>query len=820
MLLIPRHLTPLVASGWLNVASNIALLVALIVGEAASALAQTAPPAAAQPTGRGGPVFDGRRGATMVPTPRTEATATIDGNLDEPAWRTAAALTGFSQFFPLDGVAAEDSTEVLVWYSATDLHVGIRAFAPPGSVRATLADRDRITQDDNVQLFLGTYDDSRQAFVFGVNPFGIQSDGVLNETGAQSGGGFTSSSARSRESADLAPDYVWQSKGRLTPWGYEVEMRIPFKSLRYRAGDEQRWQVHVIRTVQATGHEESWAPAVRAQASFLSQAGRLTGLRDLRRGLTLDLVPTVTSSVAGAPVVGNSRWAYTRSDPDVGGTVRWGITSNLTLSATANPDFSQVEADATQFALDPRSAVFFPERRPFFLESQEQFSVPNQLVYTRRIVQPAAAVKLSGKYRGFDIGVLSAVDSRDGSVDDAATPVYNILRLQRDVGAQSRIGLVYTDRVEGNAFNRVAGVDGRYVRGLLSLQGQFANSFTSTPLGQRSAPLWNGAATITGRQFYARYALSAIDPDFLTSSGFIARPGIANLQATHRYTFLGRPGALVENVAPEIYVLGRYQYDAFVGGRAPQDRQLHLRGNMRLRGGWQTGAQVLIESFGYDRALYANYVTFRPVAGGGEAAVPYTGTPTLSNLDWVLSVATPEFKRFSFNTFYIFGRDENFPEWSSARVSIWQGALNVRPTGQLRLSATWNREAFDRQSDGSEVLFRNVRRLRSEYQVTRQIFFRLIAEHTRARQDSLRDDGRTERPVFLRSANGTFRRAAAFDQERLRFDYLFSYLPTPGTVIYAGYGDARAANEPQGPEKLARTRDVFFVKLSYLYRVR
>ncbi|MDQ8160698.1 MAG: hypothetical protein P3C12_14940, partial [Gemmatimonadota bacterium] len=131
-----------------------------------------------------GPVFHGRRGELTVTTPRREADGIVDGRLDEPAWADAAVLTGFSQFFPADGVAAQDSTEVLVWYSATELHVGIRAFAAPGTVRATLADRDKIMQDDNVQLFLGTYGDSRQAFVFAVNPFGIQSDGVLTETGS------------------------------------------------------------------------------------------------------------------------------------------------------------------------------------------------------------------------------------------------------------------------------------------------------------------------------------------------------------------------------------------------------------------------------------------------------------------------------------------------------------------------------------------------------------------------------------------------------------------------------------------------------------
>ncbi|MCC6432843.1 MAG: carbohydrate binding family 9 domain-containing protein, partial [Gemmatimonadaceae bacterium] len=213
------------------------------------------------PAPHAGPVFDGRRGQLKVSTPRRDAAAVTDGKLEEAEWNSAALLTGFSQFFPLDGVPAQDSTEVLVWYTATALHVGIRAHAPAGTVRATLSDRDRITQDDNVQLFLGTYGDSRQAMVFSVNPLGIQSDGVLIETGSSNSGGFQGATAKSRESTDLAPDYVWQSKGRLTEYGYEVEIAIPFKSLRYRAGDEQQWQLNIIRTVQATGHEESWAPA-------------------------------------------------------------------------------------------------------------------------------------------------------------------------------------------------------------------------------------------------------------------------------------------------------------------------------------------------------------------------------------------------------------------------------------------------------------------------------------------------------------------------------------------------------------------------------
>ncbi len=766
-----------------------------------------------------GGVFHGRRGQLTVTTPRRDAAIVVDGRLDEPAWADAALLTGFSQFFPADGVAAQDSTEVLVWYSATELHVGIRAFAAPGSVRATLADRDKISADDNVQLFLGTYSDSRQAFVFAVNPFGIQSDGVLTETGSVLGGGFTSTSAKARESSDLAPDYVWKSKGQLTDFGYQVELSIPFKSLRYRAGDEQRWQLNVARTVQVTGHEETWTPALRGASSFLAQSGVLAGLRDLRRGLTVDLIPTITSSTVGTRGAKSAAWQYNGGRPELGGSVRWGVTSNLTVAGTANPDFSQVEADATQYSYDPRTAVYFAERRPFFLESQEQFTTPNRLIYTRRIAQPVAASKLTGKYGGFDIGVLSAVDNQEASFDQKHSPLYNILRLQRDLGSQSRVGVAYTDKIDGQRWNRVLGVDGRLVFGIYNVQGQVASSFTSSDSGTRSAPLFDLNASRNGRRFVARYALNGISPDFDAQSGFIARPGIANLSATHRWNFYGKPKGLVELFSPEIYALGRYQYDRFVNGEGSQDRQFHLRTNTRLKGGWQVGAQLLLEVFGYDPSLYTRYVTLQPAGGNRVDTAAYVGTPKIGNRDWVFSVGTPEFRRFSYSGFGIVGYDENFDEWSSSRILSLQNTLNLRPTEQLRLAATWNYDTFDRRSDGTRVLTRNTPRLRTEYQVTRQFFVRVIGERSVVRRDSLRDDTRTNAPIYLRSASGALTRAAAYERTSARVDVLLSYLPSPGTVVYLGYGDALAANRPAGPERLQRTRDQFFMKLSYLFRL-
>lgn len=766
-----------------------------------------------------GPVFHGRAAQTTVPTPRIDGRVQVDGVLDEPAWAEAAILTGFSQYFPTDGAPATDSTEVRVWYSGTALHLGIRAFAVPGTVRATLADRDRIAQDDNVQVFLGTYADSRQALVFGVNPFGIQADGVLTETGAATGGGFASSTPRSRENADLAPDYVWQSKGRLRDDGYDVEVVIPFKSLRYAAGDEQQWQLHIVRTVQATGREQSWAPASRAAASFLAQAGRLTSLRDLQRGLTVDLIPTVTANALGARVPGTDGWRYDGQRPEIGGSMRWGITSNLTLAGTANPDFSQVEADATQFAYDPRVAIYFAERRPFFLESQEQFTAPNRLIYTRRIVQPVAAAKLTGKHGGFDIGLLSAFDSRDQSAGGSGSPMFNIVRLQRDVGTNSRLGLVYTDKLDGRAWNRVVGIDGRFVRGIFSAQGQVASSFTGGDGVTRRAPLWDASANVTGRRFMARYAFNGISPDFDAQAGFIARPGIANLSATHRYTHFGAPGARVEAFVPELYVLGRWQYADLVRRRDAQDLQLHVRLNTRLRGGWQLGGQMLVEEFGYDPSLYANYRLLVPRGDGRVDTTGYVGTPTLPNLDWVVSLGTPEFKRFSFSTVAILGRDENFPEWTSAVIGSLSGTLNLRPTEQLRLGLTFGQDEFKRWSDRSRVQLRNTKRLRAEYQVSRTTFLRVIAEHTDLEQDDLRDDTRTGLPVHLAQRDGTLALASAFARQTARIDVLFSWLPTPGTVLYLGYGDLLRADQPLGPERLRRTSDVFFTKLSWLFRL-
>jgi len=763
--------------------------------------------------------YDGRAGKLAVQVPRLEVEPAIDGKLDEQVWGEAALLTGFSQFSPADGVAAADSTEILVWYSPTAILFGIRAFEAHGAVHATLADRDRIASDDHAQILLSTFDDGRQASVFAVNPFGVQSDGALVETGSTSGNGFNNNVVR-REKADLSPDFVFESKGRVTEYGYEVEVRIPFKSLRFQPKAEQSWGMNIVRLVQHSGHEDSWAPAKRASASFLAQSGRLVGLKDLRRGVVLDITPSITSRSTGTRAIGG--WDYAGGSPELGGTVRWGITNNLTLNGTANPDFSQVESDVQEFAFDPRQEIFFSEKRPFFLDGVEQFNTPNLLIYTRRIVQPVAAAKLTGKAFGTDLALLTAVDDRAGSATGEDHPVYNLLRVQRDIGSQSRLGLVYTDKIDGDNYNRVAGADARLVfGGVYSAQLQLAGSRTRTNGVTTTAPLWQARFAANGRTFGLRYIITGIDEDFRARSGFISRPGIAHATLNHRVTAYGKKGGLVESLTGDVTLDGTWQYDRFVHGEGIQDQKLHFNANTTLRGGWQVGGSVLVESFGYPEDVYSDYAIELPRSGGaGADTVSFTGTPTIPNLDYVLSLDTPEFSHFSGNVFVLWGRDENFFEWASADIVIANLTLDWRPTDKLRLEGIYQLQSVARRTDGRTVNVQRSPRLKLEYQLSRPIFLRLVGEYTTERQAALRDDTRTGAPILIfDAAAGTYVRAEAFGRRSFRGDFLFSYQPTPGTVLFAGYGSTLRDPTELGRASLRRSADGFFLKLSYLFQM-
>ena len=762
---------------------------------------------------------------TAIAVPRiADAVVTIDGRLDEPEWARAAGLRDFSQYVPNDNRPADDSTTVLVWYSPSAICFGIRAYQDSASVRATLADRDKITGDDYVEILLDTFNDRRQALVFGVNPLGAQADGALVDAPRQIATTLSAVSTGAY-TLDLSPDYVYESKGRRTAWGYEVELRIPFKTLRYQARDPQNWGINVIRVVQATGHEHTWTRVLQTRASFLAQNGTLTGLTGLERGLVLDVTPEATSTVSGGPQ--SSGWAYGGGAPRVGATLRWGVTANLTLNGTVRPDFSQVEADVPQIQFDPRTALNYPEKRPFFLDGLELFQTPVQLIYTRRHVDPEGAAKLTGKIGATTIAALAGVDGADASTTGTDHPTMAAVRLRRDLGGggENTLGLVYTDRVDGAAFNRVAAVDGRIGLGnawALTFQGGGSATRDSALGPVRWGPIWRASLVRSSRQFGLTILSRGVGEDFRAASGFISRPDVVSNSVTPSYTIVGAPGSWLESFNANVYLAATWdRYSHFSAGNTADDRQADFATGFTLRGGWQVGLAWSIESFGYPASLYANYWVER-VRGTLVDTIPFTGTPRLPNFDYAASLQTPNFQTFSLAASLLIGQDENFFEWANGHLIIANLDVAWRPTGRLRTELIYEHQQVERPADGSIVSRVRVPRLKVEYQLSRPIFLRLIGEYTSNETAALRDDSRTGGggAILIRDpVTGTFTRTAATASNAFRVDWLFSYHPTPGTVGYLGYGSSLIEPTAFRFRDLTRVSDGFFVKLSYLFRV-
>ena len=772
--------------------------------------------------------FSGRDGKTLVSLPRFEAPVAIDGVLNEPQWQGAARLTGFSQFNPSDGVPALDSTVAYVWYAPDAIYFGARAYAPAGTVRGTLADRDRIQNDDHIQFILDTFNDRRQAFVFAVNPLGVQSDGIRTEGGGggggrggrgggPGGGGGGGFSRAGLGNADLNQDMIWQSKGRITEFGYEVELRVPFKSIRYRVGAVLNWGLQVVRNTQRNSYQDTWTVTSRGNASLLMQSGRLTGIHDLRRGLVLDVTPVVTTAFNGSDSSSGS-WQY-GAKPQFGGDVRWGLTPNLTLNGTINPDFSQVEADAGQIPGDVRFALFFPELRPFFVEGNEQIDTPNQLVYTRSIGQPVVATKLTGKISRFDLGILSAVDNEKYSTSGRENPLFNVVRLRRDISTQSNIGFTVTDRREGSDYNQVFNGDGRFLmRNIYALQYQYAASRTSVDGVGSNGSIWEASIDRTGRNYGFRNSIEGVSPNFGTRTGFVARTDYVQPQANQRYTWFGERGSLVEQMMTFLSLQGTWTYDDFFNGEVPLETRASLSTSFQFRGGWGMGLTPSMESFAFQPSRYADYYVERN-RGALRDTVKFNVGHRVPARQLQFRITTPQFQKFgaSFNT--TFGRDAEFFETARAKRRDVNVTIDLRPTPQLRTSLVMLHQEFRRVRDNTTILRTNIPRLRMEYQLSRAIFFRFIGQYESRLRDAYRDpDG--EHPILFRSEeDGSFTRSERSRTNGIRADWLFSYFPSPGKVLYIGYGASLSETQAFRFQELDRTSDGFFVKLSWLYRV-
>ena len=762
--------------------------------------------------------YDGRARQVHVEIPRIDTVARIDGVLDEAVWKRAARLTGFSQYQPVDGLPAVEPTEVLTWYAPDAIYFGIKAREIHGNVvRATHANRDNIDSEDQVQILLDTDNGRQIAFLFGVNPYGVQQDGTRSAQFAGGAGGPSATGGGFRNinplegSVDLNPDYFFESKGRLVDGGYEVEIRIPFKSLRYQDANVQAWGLHILRRVQHSGFQDTWAPAVRANANFLTQSGTLEGLHDLRRGLVLEATPTMTAHADRAPTIGNGR-DYQQTG-ELGGDIRWGIRQNLTLNGTINPDFSQVEADVGQVLLNERFALFYPEKRPFFLDGLELFDSPNQLIYTRRIVAPKAGAKLTGKIARLNIASIVASDDKLYSWNRTHSPLFGVSRLRYDFGSANTLGAVLTAREDGNSYSRVADADFRFYHSRLYFaQFQAAHSWTDSLGSQRNGSILQGDWDRTGRAWGFHYTLRALDPGFRAATGFVNRTGIIETRAFNRITFYGAPNSLVQTYGT--FLLLTRIWNNKGGNHALAESNEALTPSATIRGGWQLGGAFTHSYFAFDPALYSGLTIQRPITGifsiYDTVAFVVPG-PEKDQWGGSLSLTTPTYRRFTGTAAMTMGEVPVFREAAPGRSSRVDAILQIRPTATIRNTLQLSRLTINRRSDGSRFSSETIPRLKVEYQVSPPIFLRFVGQYAARSRTPLRD--RDGNPILV---NGVLDSGETSNQ--FSADWLFSYRPVPGTLLYLGYGSTLEEPREFRFQNLHRTRDGFFGKISYLFR--
>ncbi len=752
--------------------------------------------------------YRGDQGALRVRAPRlAEAGIRVDGRLDEPAWKEAARLSGFTQYQPVEGIPATQPTEVRVLYTSEAIYFGIHARdATPSAVRASLTDRDGgVESDDWVRIILDTFHDATQAYVFYVNPLGIQADGLWVEGAEQHFG----------PPIDFNPDFLWESSGHVTEDGWVAEVRIPYVGLRFRDLPEQSWGINVARYIRRTEYESSWAPLTQNAANQLELNGALVGLTGLHPRRLMEVNPVATGKRTGERVESG---AFEREpfSPELGVNARLGLASNLVLDATVNPDFSQVEADADQVAVNERFALYFPEKRPFFLDGTEVFTTPRQLVYTRAIVDPIGGAKLTGKTGAFKVGYLGAVDRSPvtfgGGSDDA---LFNLVRVQRDVGSGSNVGALYTDRtmLGGQEYNRVASVDTRLIlAGRYTLTGQLAGAWSRERSDDGSArdlfgPLLYAQLARSGRGLSWNASVDDVDPEFRARSGFIPRVGDAHLAAEAQYTFHNEAGAFLEDWSPQLEADAYFDHQDLWAGRRYDEASVEAGLDISLRGANGGQGTVSYGYFSFDPADYAGYE--RPVGDGGYVPMEIGAPLTLLRV-------------------HAFGRSQPAP-WLALHFDVSYGdvpiyaeasrgvELGFEPSAQLSfrsgltadLSFTYARI---HRAAGGLFSVAQIPRAKLRYQLTRALFTRAIVQYNLEERDALRwSDG-----LALRVGREV---STPEDRGELQYDLLLGYEPSPGTVVYAGWSRSRVGPNTYRPGALEPATEGLFLKVSYLLRL-
>jgi Domain of unknown function (DUF5916)/Carbohydrate family 9 binding domain-like len=794
---------------------------------------QAPTPAAAQAAAAAAATAAPERRSEPVGGARFEKGPVIDGRLDDEVWKEAAVLKDFYQTYPGDNTKPSRPTEVLLGYDARHLYIGFRAYDEPGNVRATVAKRDDVLEDDNIRVYLDTFNDQRRAYVLVFNPLGVQQDGIYTEGSGE----------------DYTVDILMESKGMVTPDGYTVEVAIPFKSLRYRAGKGSRWGFQALRRIKHLNNEQdSWTPITRGNSRFLGQQGFITGLEGISAGRTLELIPSLTLSETGArvrslppdsPAPDPGRFVNRAVEFDPGLTAKLGITPEVTLDLALNPDFAQVESDQLVVTANQRFPIFFEEKRPFFLEGIDIFQTPLQPVHTRTIVDPDYAVKLTGKRGRNTFGLMFASDNAPGNFtseerDEIGANVaagiadnrvrfldknayQGVLRLKRDVGKENSIGFTATTYNFIERHNDLAGFDGRFrLNERTAVRFQVLGTttrrlFRDLDRGGRTYRVGNGFGYFadiesTGRNFSSACSFEGRTHFYTADLGFTRR---TNSNAHNcLFAYASDPDGKARLVSWRIHNFTETNFD-WQGRSQFFQNSTELKLNFQRQSyaafGFQKGYErVFEEEFGTRRGAFSSgaFIGDDPERSAYRKTFYVYGSTTPSKKYYFFTEVDYIFGAFDFD----FGAGPKFPRVSPAALLDPDAPFDPGPGNELvidsqfvylpvdtaRISLNYRKDRLVRRDTGLVAFDDNIYALRGTYQFTRFVSVRARIDYSTL------------------AAN-------------VRGQFLFAWTPNPGTALYVGYNNDLNRNgfspfTGQLEPGFRRNGQVFFIKMSYLIR--
>ncbi len=716
--------------------------------------------------------------------PRTEDDVHIDGRLDEAFWQNAAVATNFSENFPDELARPPIDMKTLVAYDEKNLYVAYVINDDPAQIRSNFSDRDRIWQDDYAGMLLDTNGDGQRVYFIAANPLGIQGDTF---------------SSNGRE--DVSFDLIFSSAGQVTATGYQVEMAIPFRSLRFPKADVQNWRATFwITHPRDSRNTYSWAGINQNDPCMSCQFGLLGGMRGVQSGKNLEILPTLTGSQSGRLADFNDpkgAFLNDRAAVDPSLNIKYGITSDLTADLTLNPDFSQIEADAARIDVNSTFALFFPERRTFFQEGSDMFRTELQTVYTRSINDPIVANKLTGRFGNTSVAYIGARDNESplllpfeesSRLVSGGKSVSNILRVRQSFTNNSFIGGLVTDRrLDAGGSGSTFAIDG-LVRFLTnySVSFQAVASHTAEPDDEalsadfsnitfdgdrRTAAFdgenfWGSALTTSvgrsGRHYNFDFTYRQLSPTFRADNGFITQNNNRRLMSFHGYTFYPSI-SFIDRITPRIFGWRTWNFDG-------QRKNESISPAVNIQFKRQTNVNI---QFRFARELF-NGRDF----GGLNS--------------FRLGVFSNFSEKIQFNLNANFGKSiaRNVEDPFIGDSQDLSVGATLRPTSRLVLQPQINYSELKNPTTGDDVFSGYIARTRFNYQFTGALLARVIVQFN------------------------------DFSQS-LEVDPLVTYRVNPFTVAHFGSShryDTLSDPTGNGGTVFAQSDRQIFFKLQYLFR--